>query len=90
MTVLQILVVCLVWFMPGMTHAYIGPGAGLAAIGSLLALVAAVLLTIVGFIWFPLQRLVKKLKKRRNSRVEPIGTEPAREAKETKYEETSS
>ena len=90
MTALQVLVVCLVWFTPGVTHAYIGPGAGLAAIGSLLVLVAAVLLTIVGFVWFPLQRLVKKLKKRRNSRVEPIGTEPVKEAKETKYGGTSS
>lgn len=90
MTVLQILVVCLVWFMPDITHAYIGPGAGLAAIGSLLVLVAAVLLTIVGFVWFPLQRLVKKLKKRRNNCVEPIGTEPVKEAKETKHGVTSS
>ena len=30
--------------------AYIGPGAGLGAVGSLLALVGAVLLMIVGFI----------------------------------------
>ena len=40
--------------------AYIGPGAGLGAVGSLLALVGAVLLMIVGFIWYPLKRLLRR------------------------------
>ena len=34
-------------------HAYIGPGAGLTAIGAALALVGAILLGIVGFLWYP-------------------------------------
>ena len=42
--------------------AYIGPGAGLGAVGSLLALVGAVLLMIVGFIWYPLKRLLRRVK----------------------------
>jgi hypothetical protein len=41
-------------------QAYIGPGAGLSAIGSLLALVAAVLLAIVGFIWYPMKRILRR------------------------------
>jgi hypothetical protein len=40
--------------------AYIGPGAGISAIGSALALVAAVLLAIVGFIWYPVKRMLRK------------------------------
>jgi hypothetical protein len=40
-------------------QAYIGPGAGLSAIGSLLALVAAVLVGIVGFLWYPMKRILK-------------------------------
>lgn len=44
-------------------HAYIGPGAGISAIGSLLALVAAVLLAIVGFVWYPLKRLYRRFRK---------------------------
>ncbi len=39
--------------------AYIGPGGGLAAIGSLLALVAAVIVAILGFLWFPVRRLLR-------------------------------
>jgi len=38
--------------------AYVGPGLGLTAIGSALALVAAALLAIVGFVWYPLKRLI--------------------------------
>lgn len=41
-------------------QAYIGPGAGLTAIGTMLALVAALLLAIVGFIWYPLKRLLRR------------------------------
>lgn len=43
-------------------HAYAGPGAGLSMIGSLVALVGAVLAGIFGFIWFPIKRLLKKRK----------------------------
>ncbi|MAT91066.1 MAG: hypothetical protein CME59_00540 [Halioglobus sp.] len=39
--------------------AYIGPGSGLSAVGSLLALLAAVVVAIVGFLWYPLKRLIK-------------------------------
>lgn len=40
--------------------AYIGPGAGLSAIGSLLAVVAAIVVGVVGFLWYPIKRMVKK------------------------------
>lgn len=49
-------------------NAYIGPGAGLSAFGSLLALIVAVFAGIVGFIWYPIKRLLKKM---RGSAVEP-------------------
>jgi hypothetical protein len=40
--------------------AYIGPGAGLSAIGSIVALFAAVGLAIVGFVWYPVKRLRRR------------------------------
>lgn len=43
-------------------HAYIGPGAGLTAIGSFIALIFAVLVAIVGFLWYPIKRMLKKRK----------------------------
>ncbi|MEM7268686.1 MAG: hypothetical protein AAF401_05475 [Pseudomonadota bacterium] len=46
--------------VPTLAMAYVGPGAGISAIGSLIALIAAVLLAIVGFLWFPLKRMLRK------------------------------
>ena len=43
----------------GFALAYIGPGAGISAIGTLLVLLGAVLLSILGFVWFPLKRLLR-------------------------------
>lgn len=43
-------------------QAYAGPGAGLSMIGSLVALVGALLAGIFGFIWFPMKRMLKKRK----------------------------
>ena len=42
--------------------AYVGPGAGLSAIGSVLALLGAALLLIVGFVWYPVKRMLRKKK----------------------------
>jgi len=63
--VLRTLVFCLAWLAPDSAHAYIGPGAGISAIGSLLTLIAAVLLAIVGFVWYPVKRLLKSRRKGR-------------------------
>lgn len=40
-------------------HAYLGPGAGLSAIGSVLAIAAAVVVAVIGFLWYPLKRLMR-------------------------------
>ena len=58
---------------PALAWAYMGPGAGLAAIGSLLVVAAAFLLMVVGFVWYPLQRLLRALRKRRQARAETAG-----------------
>ena len=42
--------------------AYVGPGAGLTAIGSALAVLAAIFLGLVGFVWYPVRRLLRKMK----------------------------
>lgn len=48
--------------IPLAANAYVGPGAGITAIGSILALLAFVFLTLVGFVWYPLKRLFSKNK----------------------------
>jgi hypothetical protein len=51
-----ILSVCL----PQTILAYTGPGSGLSAIGAFLALLAGIIVSIVGFLWYPIKRLLKK------------------------------
>jgi len=52
---------------PQLAQAYIGPGAGLTAVGTAVALVGAVLLAIVGFVWYPVKRLRAKLRERKQA-----------------------
>jgi hypothetical protein len=57
-------VVSWLFLAPAPAEAYIGPGAGLTAIGTVVAFVGAVLLAIVGFVWYPIKRLVRSLRSR--------------------------
>ena len=50
---------------PGIAWAYIGPGAGITAIGSAIALLGSILLVIVGFVWYPIKRLLAKMKRKK-------------------------
>ena len=43
--------------------AYIGPGAGLSAIGVLLAIMVGIVVAIVGFVWYPIKRLMRRLRR---------------------------
>lgn len=52
-----------VMLLPQTALAYIGPGAGLSALGTLAALIGAVVLAIVGFVWYPVKRLLRGRKK---------------------------
>lgn len=40
--------------------AYVGPGAGLTAIGTMIAVIVAILLAVIGFVWYPLKRMLRK------------------------------
>jgi len=42
--------------------AYVGPGLGIGVIGAFVGLVVAVFLAIIGVVWYPLKRLLRKLK----------------------------
>jgi hypothetical protein len=61
----------------GPALAYVGPGAGLSAVGSLLALVAAIAVAAAGFLWFPIKRLVRR-----------CSTKPARRGADTTVSKT--
>jgi len=45
---------------PESALAYAGPGSGLTVIGAAVAFIGAILLAIVGFIWYPIKRLLRR------------------------------
>ena len=49
---------------------YIGPGAGIAVIGTVLAFIGALFLGIGGFVWYPIKRI---LRKKRNQKPQDDG-----------------
>ena len=78
-TVIRGMMVVMTLLAPGLAHAYVGPGAGLSAIGAVLAFIGATLLLIVGFVWYPIKRLLKRLK---GNRPQPeSGTNPSTDSK---------
>ena len=54
-----LLLVALAALTPELANAYVGPGAGLSAIGSSIALIFGVFVAILGFIWYPIKRLLR-------------------------------
>lgn len=47
---------------PFAANAYVGPGAGLGAIAVAMAIVIGLLLLVIGFLWYPLKRLLRRNK----------------------------
>ena len=48
--------------IPVAAHAYVGPGAGLGAIALTLAVLLGLVLLLVGFLWYPLKRMLRTRK----------------------------
>jgi hypothetical protein len=48
---------------PGAAMAYTGPGLGLGAIGVAFGIIGSILLGIVSIVWYPIKRLIRRLRK---------------------------
>ena len=66
--------------IPSTVYAYVGPGAGITAIGSVLALLAGILFAIIGFVWYPLKRLFRSISKKSEGNI--AGTPDKQDTKE--------
>jgi membrane protein implicated in regulation of membrane protease activity len=53
---------------PATAFAYVGPGAGITVIGAALAFLASIVLAVVGFVWYPIKRLMRAITARRTGR----------------------
>lgn len=47
-------------------HAYIGPGLGAGVIAIVLGFLVGFLMLLVGVVWYPLKKLIKKIKQGRH------------------------
>jgi len=56
----SIFIICFLSVAPA--YAYMGPGGAVSSVGALLALIGAVVVAVVGFLWFPLKRMLAKKK----------------------------
>lgn len=60
---LAFLIIAPVLAIPSIALAYTGPGAGISAIGAVLAVIGAALFAVVGFVWYPVRRLLRSMKR---------------------------
>lgn len=64
---LRILVLFLVAFFANPAFAYVGPGAGISVLGSLLGILATILVAIGAIIFWPVRKFMKRKKARAES-----------------------
>lgn len=57
-----IIIILLVIALPIFAFAYLPPGAGLSAIGAFIALIGGIFIAILGFLWYPIKRLIRRMK----------------------------
>ena len=60
-------IILIVILLPTISMAYVGPGAGLSAFGSLFALLAAIIIAVFGFVWFPIKRILRRMKQKKSA-----------------------
>lgn len=62
---MRLIVTVLLAALPLLAQAYVGPGAGIGMIASLLAVLAAILLSIVGLVLWPWRLLKRRMQAKR-------------------------
>jgi hypothetical protein len=74
---LVVLLICvLVLFRPLPACAYVGPGLGLGALGAILGILLSIFLAIFGIFWYPIKRLIKKIRKMTRKEPPPKDVSP--------------
>jgi hypothetical protein len=61
--------------LPAEASAYVGPGAGLSALGTVIAFLGALVMALIGFVWYPMKRLLRRLRGGRSAQATKPVTE---------------
>jgi len=59
MKLTKLIFALLLFLYPLISHAYVGPGLGLGAIGVVLGIIGSILLALIAIFWYPIKRLLK-------------------------------
>ncbi len=73
---LKILILLLAAFFASPASAYVGPGAGISVLGSLLGILATIIVAIGAIIFWPVRKFLKRKKARSESTATPDTDEP--------------
>ena len=60
----------LIFIISSNSYAYLGPGIGGGAIAATLGIIIAIFAAMFGLIWFPIKRLIKKRKEKKEKKVD--------------------
>lgn len=69
----RLMLVAALALVPMSAQAYVGPGAGLGAIAVTVAVLLGVVLLFVGFLWYPLKRMLRGRKAAAKTGTEETG-----------------
>lgn len=58
--------VAVIGLTPDVAHAYMGPGLGLGFLGAVFGVIGSILLGIAAIIWYPIKRLWRKLRRKKD------------------------
>ena len=53
-----------VLMLPLQAYAYVGPGLGAGMVAAVLGVAAGLLMLIVGIVWYPIKRVIKRFRKK--------------------------
>jgi hypothetical protein len=54
----------------GLAQAYVGPGLGIGVVGAILGFLAAIVLAVIGMVWYPIKRMLRARSAARGARSE--------------------
>jgi len=60
---LAVMAAVVLFVTPGVAQAYMGPGLGIGAFTAVLGVIGSIFLGIVSIVWYPVKRLLRRLKR---------------------------